>query len=93
MIKNALSQPRPCPGFYDITYLVIRMIFQGLEYTGKSPFKNAHPGMIRYAQGRKMSKTLGNGIDPHDTSISTASTPYAISLRAHSSRSRKPATS
>ena len=51
---------------YDIIFFwVARMIFSGLEYTGKAPFNTVlFHGIVRDAQGRKMSKSLGNGIDP-----------------------------
>ena len=54
---------------YDILFFwVARMVMMGIEFTGKSPFHTVYMhGLVRDGQGRKMSKTTGNVIDPIDT--------------------------
>ncbi|MCL2353206.1 MAG: valine--tRNA ligase [Defluviitaleaceae bacterium] len=56
-----------CCGYEILFFWVIRMVFSGQEFMGELPFKDVliH-GMMRDEQGRKMSKSLGNGIDPLD---------------------------
>ncbi len=67
MLKRYYPNDVIIAGFDIIFFWVSRMIFQGLEFTEKRPFKDCliH-GLVRDSLGRKMSKSLGNGVDPMD---------------------------
>ncbi len=67
MLKRYYPNNVLVTGYDIIPFWVNRMAFQGLEFTEKAPFKDCliH-GLIRAKDGRKMSKSLGNGIDPMD---------------------------
>lgn len=67
---------------YDIIFFwVARMIFSGLEHMGKVPFnKVLFHGIVRDSQGRKMSKSLGNGVDPLEIIENYGADPLRMSL-------------
>jgi len=67
---------------YDIIFFwVIRMVFSGLEFTGQLPFDTVFiHGLVRDSEGRKMSKSLGNGVDPLEVINEYGSDALRISL-------------
>jgi valyl-tRNA synthetase len=74
----------------DIKYLwIARMIMLGLHFRDKIPFKNMFfHGQIRDLQGRKFSKSLGNGIDPNELRVQWGTDPVRMSLYTYSAPGR-----